>query len=122
MASCYAALEAGVGEVAPSIAPIANGTGQPDTLHGQKMLEASDRKPRCDPVELVELRRHFEGPMRLSRILIVCGMSEWIQSGECRPKKQVGQEAIDCRPVDVLESRIPSLKGGVGRKELSCDE
>ena len=60
-ASYYAAIEAGVDEVDTSIAPFANGTGQPDTLLMQKMLEASDRKPDYDTVKLSQLRQHFEG-------------------------------------------------------------
>jgi pyruvate carboxylase subunit B len=60
-ASYYAAIEAGVDEVDTSIAPFANGTGQPDTLLMQKMLEASERKPHYDPEKLAQLREHFDG-------------------------------------------------------------
>ena len=59
-ASYYAAIEAGVDQVDTSIAPFANGTGQPDTLLMQKMLEASDRKPDYDVTKLAKLKEHFE--------------------------------------------------------------
>jgi len=59
-ASYYAAVEAGVDEVDTSIVPFANGTGQPDTLLMQKMLEASERKPQYDEAKLAKLREHFE--------------------------------------------------------------
>ncbi|MCS1408362.1 MAG: Methylmalonyl-CoA carboxyltransferase 5S subunit [Verrucomicrobia subdivision 3 bacterium] len=60
-ASYYAAIEAGVDEVDTSIAPFANGTGQPDTLLMQKMLEQSPRKPSYDVEKLHQLREHFDG-------------------------------------------------------------
>jgi oxaloacetate decarboxylase alpha subunit/pyruvate carboxylase subunit B len=47
-ASYYAAIESGVDAVDTSIAPFANGTGQPDTLLMQSMLETSPRKPDYD--------------------------------------------------------------------------
>lgn len=59
-ASYYAAIEAGVDQVDTSIAPFANGTGQPDTMLMQKMLEASDRKPDYDVTKLAKLKEHFE--------------------------------------------------------------
>ena len=58
--SYYAAIEAGVDAVDTSIAPFANGTGQPDTLLMQKMLERSSRRPNYDVGKLARLREHFE--------------------------------------------------------------
>ncbi len=60
-ASYYAAIEAGVDAVDTSIAPFANGTGQPDTLLMQKMLERSNRKPNYNETQLRQLREHFDG-------------------------------------------------------------
>jgi len=59
-ASYYAAIEAGVDAVDTSIAPFANGTGQPDTLLMQSMLETSPRKPNYDTKTLSELGEHFK--------------------------------------------------------------
>jgi len=59
-ASYYAAIEAGVDAVDTSIAPFANGTGQPDTLLMQSMLETSPRKPNYDTKALSELGEHFK--------------------------------------------------------------
>jgi len=59
-ASYYAAIEAGVDAVDTSIAPFANGTGQPDTLLMQSMLEPSPRKPNYDTKALSELGEHFK--------------------------------------------------------------
>lgn len=58
-ASYYAAIEAGVDRVDTSIAPFANGTGQPDTLLMQSMLETSSRKPSYDTEALAQLGKHF---------------------------------------------------------------
>lgn len=60
-ASYYAAIEAGADAVDTSIAPFANGTGQPDTLLMQKMLERSSRQPSYDEAKLHQLRKHFDG-------------------------------------------------------------
>lgn len=60
-ASYYAAVEAGADAVDTSIAPFANGTGQPDTLLMQKMLERSSRQPSYDEDKLHQLREHFDG-------------------------------------------------------------
>ena len=56
----YAAIEAGVDSVDTSIAPFANGTGQPDTLLMQTMLETSSRRPDYDPAALARLSKHFK--------------------------------------------------------------
>ena len=60
-AAYYAAIEAGAEAVDTSIAPFANGTGQPDTLLMQKMLDYSPRKPAYNEKKLHALRRHFDG-------------------------------------------------------------
>jgi oxaloacetate decarboxylase alpha subunit/pyruvate carboxylase subunit B len=209
-ASYYAAIEAGVDEVDTSIAPFANGTGQPDTLLMQKMLEASDRKPNYDTEKLAQLREHFDGVYEElseftsprnervdSDILIYQvpggmlsnfrnqlkeqGMADrledvmkeipyvreqlgWIPlvtptsqivgtqamlnvkfgrwkmlsqpameillgkygktpapvDGERRKQaeKQAGEEAIDCRPADVLDPRMPALKSDLADKGM----
>jgi pyruvate/oxaloacetate carboxyltransferase len=59
-ASYYAAVEAGVDAIDTSIAPFANGTGQPDTLQMLAALERSARRPNYDREPLVRLRRHFD--------------------------------------------------------------
>ena len=59
-ASYYAAIENGVDYVDTSIAPFANGTGQPDTLLMQSMLETSRRKPDYDVDLLAEIGEHFK--------------------------------------------------------------
>jgi pyruvate/oxaloacetate carboxyltransferase len=60
-ASYYSAIDAGVDSVDTSIAPFANGTGQPDTLLMQSMLETSTRKPNYDLGMLAELGNYFKG-------------------------------------------------------------
>jgi oxaloacetate decarboxylase alpha subunit/pyruvate carboxylase subunit B len=59
--SYYAAVTAGVDLLDCSIAPFANGTGQPDTLLMQEMLQGSGREPSYDKETLFELMRYFEG-------------------------------------------------------------
>jgi oxaloacetate decarboxylase alpha subunit/pyruvate carboxylase subunit B len=60
-ASAYlAAIDAGVDIVETSIAPFANGTGQPDTVRMLALLEGHPRRPDYDPAKLQELRLHFE--------------------------------------------------------------
>lgn len=60
-ASAYlAAIDAGVDAVETSIAPFANGTGQPDTVRMLALLEGHPRRPDYDPAKLQELRLHFE--------------------------------------------------------------
>lgn len=59
-AAYYAAINAGVDTVDTSIAPFANGTGQPDTLLMQSMLETSPRKPDYDTKILSELGEYFK--------------------------------------------------------------
>ncbi len=59
-ASYYAACEAGIDVVDTSIAPFANGTGQPDTVLMMAMLEKSPRCPKFDLGKLTKLREHFE--------------------------------------------------------------
>jgi len=59
-AAYYAAINAGVNTVDTSIAPFANGTGQPDTLLMQSMLETSPRKPEYDTKILSELGEYFK--------------------------------------------------------------
>jgi len=61
VASYYAAVEAGITAVDTSIAPFANGTGQPDTTLMQAALERSPRRPHYDVAELAKLRKHFIG-------------------------------------------------------------
>ena len=55
----YAAIEAGVDMVDTSIAPFANGTGQPDTVRMLSLLEDHPRKPDFDIGKLQALREHF---------------------------------------------------------------
>jgi pyruvate carboxylase subunit B len=59
-ASYYAAIEAGVDAVDTSVAPFANGTGQPDTLLMLSMLERSPRKPKFDLAPFKKIRAHLE--------------------------------------------------------------
>lgn len=59
-ASYYAATEAGADSLDTSVAPFANGTGQPDTLLVMKMLERSDRKPNYPTEPLHRIREHLE--------------------------------------------------------------
>jgi oxaloacetate decarboxylase alpha subunit/pyruvate carboxylase subunit B len=60
-ASAYlAAIEAGVDTVETSIAPFANGTGQPDTLRMLALLEGHPRCPEYDRTALHQLRVYFE--------------------------------------------------------------
>lgn len=55
----YAAIEAGADVVETSIAPIANGTAQPDTLRMMEMLAGHERQPTYDKDKLAVLREHF---------------------------------------------------------------
>ena len=55
----YASIEAGVDMIGTSIAPFANGTGQPDTVRMLSLLEDHPRKPEYDIDKLQELRTHF---------------------------------------------------------------
>ena len=59
-AAYLAAIDAGVDAVETSIAPFANGTGQPDTVRMLALLEGHPRRPDYDPAKLQELRLHFE--------------------------------------------------------------
>jgi len=59
-ASYYAAIEAGVDAVETSIAPFANGTGQPDTVRMLAMLAGHARAPHFPIEPLAALRTHFE--------------------------------------------------------------
>ncbi len=59
-ASYHAAVQAGVDAIDTSIAPFANGTGQPDTLRMLAILEGLERCPDYDRAKLVSLGRHFE--------------------------------------------------------------
>ncbi|HLP02559.1 MAG TPA: pyruvate carboxylase subunit B [Opitutaceae bacterium] len=59
-ASYHAAVQAGVDWLDTSIAPFANGTGQPDTLRMLAVLEGLDRCPTYDRAKLVALGKHFE--------------------------------------------------------------
>ena len=60
-ASAYlAAVDAGVDIIETSIAPFANGTGQPDTVRMLALLEGHPRRPDYDMDKLQELRLHFE--------------------------------------------------------------
>jgi len=55
-----AAIDAGVDSVDTSIVPFANGTGQPDTMRMQSMLQGHPRCPHYDTQTLGLLRTHFE--------------------------------------------------------------
>ena len=59
-ASYLAAIDAGVDAVETSIAPFANGTGQPDTVRMLAMLKGHARCPEFDAAKLQELRVYFE--------------------------------------------------------------
>ncbi len=59
-ASYHAAVQAGVDWIDTSVAPFANGTGQPDTLRMLAVLEGLDRCPTYDRAKLVALGKHFE--------------------------------------------------------------
>jgi oxaloacetate decarboxylase alpha subunit/pyruvate carboxylase subunit B len=59
-AAYLAAIEAGVDVIETSIAPFANGTGQPDTVRMLALLEGHPRRPDYDTGKLQELRLHFE--------------------------------------------------------------
>jgi len=59
-AAYLAAIDAGVDTIETSIAPFANGTGQPDTVRMLALLEGHPRRPDYDPAKLQELRLHFE--------------------------------------------------------------
>ena len=55
----YAAIDAGVDAIDTSIAPFANGTGQPDAARMLAMLQDHPRKPNYDVEKLAELRKYF---------------------------------------------------------------
>ncbi|MFO7724073.1 MAG: pyruvate carboxylase subunit B [Oceanipulchritudo sp.] len=55
----YAAVEAGADMIDTSIAPFANGTGQPDTIRMLSLLEDHSRQPHYDLDTLQALRQHF---------------------------------------------------------------
>lgn len=59
-ASYHAAVEAGADAIDTSIAPFANGTGQPDTLLMLALLEKNPRRPRYDTTLLRKIRSHLE--------------------------------------------------------------
>ena len=56
----YAAVDAGVDAIDTSIAPFANGTGQPDTARMLAMLEGHERTPDYDMKKLAQLREIFQ--------------------------------------------------------------
>lgn len=56
----YAAVDAGVDAIDTSIAPFANGTGQPDTARMLAMFEGHERKPDYDMKKLAQLREIFQ--------------------------------------------------------------
>ena len=87
VASYYAAVEAGIDSVDTSIAPFANGTGQPDTVLMQAALERSARRPSYDVAELAKLRKHFIGVY-----------------GELKPFTSPNNEKVDS---DILEYQVP---------------
>jgi len=58
--SYYAAVEAGVDAIETSIAPFANGTGQPDTVRMLALLDGHERCPQIQTETLQGLREHFE--------------------------------------------------------------
>ncbi len=58
--SLLAAIEAGVDAVDVSVAPFANGTGQPDCVRMMAMLEGSPRQPRYDKDKLMQVRKMLE--------------------------------------------------------------
>ena len=60
VASYLAAIDAGADAIETSIAPFANGTGQPDTVRMLAALAGHPRAPSLDPALLLTLRRHFE--------------------------------------------------------------
>jgi pyruvate carboxylase subunit B len=59
-ASYLAAIEAGVDAVDVSIAPFANGSGQPDALLMHTLLEGSDRRPTLDTAAVLRARALLE--------------------------------------------------------------
>jgi len=59
-AAYYAAIENGVDAVDCSMVPFANGTGQPDMLMMQAMLDRSDRRPSYDYSAFPKIREHLE--------------------------------------------------------------
>ena len=60
VASYLAAIDAGADAIETSIAPFANGTGQPDTVRMLAALSGHPRAPSLDAALLLTLRRHFE--------------------------------------------------------------
>lgn len=61
LASYLASIEAGADSVDTSIAPFANGTGQPDTVRMLAAMAGDRRAPRYDLNVLADLRKYFEG-------------------------------------------------------------
>lgn len=60
LASYIAAIDAGADAVDTSVAPFANGTGQPDTVRMQAALAGHPRLPHYDEKALLSLRTYFE--------------------------------------------------------------
>jgi oxaloacetate decarboxylase alpha subunit/pyruvate carboxylase subunit B len=60
-AAYLATTEAGIDTVEVSIAPFANGTGQPDTLRMLAILEGHPRCPKFDTDALYKLQTYFTG-------------------------------------------------------------
>ncbi len=61
LASYLAAIDAGADAVDTSIAPFANGTGQPDTVRMQAAMAGHPRAPHYDSKALFEMRKYFDG-------------------------------------------------------------
>jgi oxaloacetate decarboxylase alpha subunit/pyruvate carboxylase subunit B len=59
-AAYYAAIENGIDAVDCSMAPFANGTGQPDLLMMLAALDHSDRRPDYDTTNFPKIREHLE--------------------------------------------------------------
>jgi len=59
-ATYVAVTAAGADVIDCSIAPFANGTGQPDTVRMLALLQGNPRAPSYDLARLTKLRRHFE--------------------------------------------------------------
>jgi pyruvate carboxylase subunit B len=64
LATYLAVIDAGVDTVETSIAPMANGTAQPDTARLLAALSGHERVPHFDAAKLNGLSEHFEGVAR----------------------------------------------------------
>lgn len=120
--SLLAAVEAGVDAVDVSVAPFANGTGQPDCTRMMALLEGSPRQPSYDKDKLMDIRKLLE-PIYESLSQFTSHKNEVIDSDTLQYqvpggmlsnfRNQLKEQGMSDRFHDVLEE-IPRVRKALG--------